>query len=230
MLKAIVFDFDGVIVDSEPTHYRAFIRVAEKIGVKFTYDEYLETYIGYDDRDAFRVMLGLPAGKEGSATEHAKVGELVEAKADAFEAVVAEGVDTIPGMVDLIREAGEKMPIAIASGATKRDIELILGGLKLRHLFKTIVTADDVERSKPDPASYALAAQKLAKIHADLALEPGHCLAIEDTAAGIESARGAGLMTLGITTTGTADKLHRAMRVEPDPASLNLAKLVKWYG
>lgn len=229
MLKAIVFDFDGVIVDSEPTHYRAFLRVGQKLGVDFTYDEYLEKYIGFDDRDAFRVMMGLPEGVRGTPAEEAKVRDLIEDKAVAFEEVVNEGVSTIPGIVDLIIESGQTMPIAIASGATRRDIELILGGLKLRHHFKTIVTADDVAQSKPHPASYAEAAKRLATMHPELAIGPAHCLAIEDTAAGLESARGAGLMTLAITTSSSAEKLARAMRVESDTKGITLGKLRAWY-
>src|SRR5262245_12048442 len=108
MLKAIVFDFDGVIVDSELLHYRAFLKVAATVGVRFSYDEYLEKYIGYDDRDAFRVMLGLPVGP-GSEANEKRVAALVEKKADAFEEVVHEGIEPIAGVVDFIR-AASKLP------------------------------------------------------------------------------------------------------------------------
>lgn len=230
MLKAIVFDFDGVIVDSEPLHYRAFLRIARTLGVDFSYDEYLEKYIGYDDRDAFRAMLKLPTGVEGAKADQDRVSKLVEAKADAFEAVVGEGIETIPGTVELIREAGAAMPIAIASGATRRDIDLILRRLGLESLFRTIVTADLVARSKPDPESYAMAVRLLGERHAGEGISPGHCLSIEDTAAGIESARGAGLMTLGLASSGPAAKLHRAHRVVPSMKGVDLARIRAWFG
>lgn len=229
MIKAIVFDFDGVIVNSEPLHYRAFLRVAKPLGVEFTYDEYLARYIGYDDRDAFRVMLGLQAGVPGSEQQQAQVCQLIEAKALAFEEVVHEGIETIPGIVDVVEEAAAAMPIAIASGATRRDITLILEKLGLRDRFLTIVSADVVDRSKPDPASYTLAVRRLQELNPLADLRPKDCLSIEDTAAGIESARGAGLKTLGLATSCPASALHRANRVIESARGLTLEQLRTWY-
>ena len=229
MIKAIVFDFDGVIVDSEPLHYRAFLRVAQSIGVNFSYDEYVERYIGYDDRDAFRVMLGQKPGETGGAEIQSRVTRMVEEKAEAFEAIVNEGIEPIAGVEDFIRSLSGTLPIAIASGATMRDIELVLRRIDLRASFGTIVSADQVARSKPDPASYAMAVDTLARRWPALKIEPEDCLAIEDTAAGIESARGAGLMTIGLSTTGPADKLSRAHRVLPGYEGLSLAQLRAWF-
>ncbi len=229
-LKAVVFDFDGVIVDSEPLHYRAFLRAAQSVEVSFTWEEYLDQYIGYDDRDAFRVMLGHPAGVAGSATVEQQVRDLGHAKAQAFEDEVNAGVDAIPGVLALIADLRGKLPIAIASGATRHDIDLILRKLKLEGVFNPIVTADLVERSKPDPASYALAVQQLAALHPQMQLTPGKCLSIEDTAAGVQSARGAGLMSLGLATSGNSQVLHQAHRVVNDLAGVNLAQLRQWFG
>lgn len=122
------------------------------------------------------------------------------------------------------------MPIAIASGATRLDIELMLEGLGLRERFELIVSANDVSVSKPHPQTYARAAEQLAAMHPGLGLRPGECLAIEDTAAGIESATGAGLLTLGLTTTGPAETLHRAMRVVPNLTGVTIDQLRRWYG
>jgi len=227
MLKAIVFDFDGVIVDSEPAHYKAFLAIAKPLGMEFSYDEYLREYVGFDDRDAFRhifAKLGQPEPTD------AKLAQLIEDKARAFEDIVDQGMDTIPGVLDLIAEArAASFPIAIASGATRRDIDHILKGLKITGGFDPIITADLVAHSKPDPTSYALAVEGLAKRLPALNLQPGECLSIEDTAAGIASARGAGLMSLGLTTTGTADKLHQAQRVIPNLEGVTLAKLRQWF-
>lgn len=225
MLKAIVFDFDGVVVDSEPLHYRAFIEVGRGIGVAFDYDYYLNHYIGYDDRDAFRAILSsasLPA-------DDARIAGLCHQKKIAFENLVNQGAAAIPGAVQLIDEAHGQLPIAIGSGATSFDIELMLQALGRRESFDVIVSADHVTRSKPDPATYRMAAEQLAARHPELGLTPGECLAIEDTAAGIESARGAGLLTLGITTTGPASALTRAHRVEPGLQGVTLEKLREWF-
>ncbi len=225
MLKAIVFDFDGVVVDSEPLHYQAIVEVSKQLGISFDYEQYLNKYIGYDDRDVFRVILEAA----GKPVENATVVELSKQKQLVFEKLVNSGAAAIPGAVELIDEAHGQIPIAIGSGATMLDIELMLQCLGRRDRFETIVSADQVERSKPDPTTYRMAVERLSEKHPDLNLKPGECLAIEDTAAGIEAARGAGLMTLGISTTGPASLLSRAHRVNPGLEGVTLEQLRKWY-
>lgn len=229
MLKAIVFDFDGVIVDSEPIHYRAFLDVSATFGFTFDYDHYLRRYVGFDDRDGFRHMLmdaGEPVGE-------AAIADLCNQKQEAFERIAGEGVPMVPGARALIEEAAALpgiMPIAIASGATTADIELVLDGLALRDRFGVIVSADGVEHSKPHPRTYELAALGLARRHAELRLTPADCLAIEDTAAGLASARAAGLRTLGLTTTTDRAALAAADHIEPDFSTVTLERLHAWYG
>ena len=121
------------------------------------------------------------------------------------------------------------MPIAIASGATKHDIDLILGKLNLAAYFRPIITADDVSHSKPDPHTYTLAVDSLTDQYPDLMIKPPDCLAIEDTPAGIESARRAGLKTLGLATTHEADKLHAAHRVVQTIEGLTIDILHQWF-
>jgi len=226
MLKAIIWDFDGVIADSEPAHYRAFLEVVEPMGIRFDYETYLQRYVGFDDRDGFDAILkdgGQPA-PEGPTRQ-----ALCERKAEAFDRIMSSHAAALPGAVELIKAAHGQLHQAIASGATRRDIDGVLKQLRLRDRFPVIVSADDVAHSKPDPASYRLAVEKLANHHA-AALEPGQCLAIEDTAAGIASAKGAGLMTLGLTTTGPAEALHEAQRVEAGLDNIGLDTLQAWYG
>lgn len=229
MIKAIVWDFDGVIVDSEPLHYRAFLAVAQTLGVSFTWDEYLDTYIGYDDRDAFRVMQGSPPGTSPGEDQDA-LAKLCDDKAVAFERAVAEGVTAIPGSAELIRAAYGKLPMAISSGATRADIDLMLAALNLADCFELIVSADDVTQSKPHPASYTQAVIALAQKHPDLHLTPADCLAIEDTAAGITSATDAGLATLALMTTArTRSALHHANRIVDTLEGSTLDTLHSWY-
>jgi len=226
MFKAIVFDFDGVVVDSEPAHFKAFLHVAKPLGLSFLYETYLQEYVGFDDRDAFTHMLS----KLNLPADNAHIAKLIADKADAFEAIVRQGMDTIPGVVSLIQEAvAAKFPIAIASGATRRDIDVILAGLNLNASFDPIVTADLVTHSKPDPTSYQMAVEGLAKRLPELDLKPGECLAIEDTTAGLASATGAGLMALGLTTTGPAEALAQASRVIPNLQGVTLDKLREWF-
>jgi len=221
MLKAIVFDFDGVVVDSEPMHFRAFEEVARTIGFFFDWDRYLREFIGYDDRDAFRAMLR----KLNKLADDQQIAQLCQQKQDVIDRMIGEGVPMVPGSRALIEQvyADTDLAIAIASGATTRDIEQMLTGLGLRDRFQVIVSADNVAQSKPHPQTYELAAQQIG-------VEPQHCLAIEDTAFGLQSARAAGMMTLGLTTTSEAAALHEASRVKPNLDAVTTQMLRQWYG
>lgn len=231
MLRAIVFDFDGVLVDSEPLHFQAFARIAPRMGTTLDYTEYLAHYIGFDDRDALREL----CRKAGRPMTESDLSRFRELKQAAFDELVAAGVPMIAGARALVEEASSLAVgpawsgIAIASGATRRDIELVLGPLGLRDRFRTIVSADDVACSKPDPATYRLAVERLGALLPDPPLRPEQCLAIEDTAAGLASARAAGLCTLALTTTSRAEALSNAHRILPDLEGVTLAQLRQWY-
>lgn len=227
MFKAIIWDVDGIIVDSEPVHYRAFAEVAQRFGAELSWPEYLETYIGYDDRDVFHLLLAGCGRQDHSAAE---LESLCADKAETFERIVGAGIDAMPGAVALIHETAEHVPLAISSGATRRDLDLILGSLNVLDRFDAIVTADNVAHSKPDPESYRLATQQLAAHRPELALVAAECLAIEDTATGIESARAAGLMTLGVACTGPPALLHQADRVVDTLEGIDFKQLRAWFG
>ncbi|HZV81371.1 MAG TPA: HAD hydrolase-like protein, partial [Geobacteraceae bacterium] len=99
MLKAVVFDFDGIIVDSEPMHYRAFQKVLEPLGAGYSWQEYIDRYMGFDDRDAFREAFKV----HGLRLRDGQLSELIDAKAACFQEVIAAGVKPYPGVVELIR-------------------------------------------------------------------------------------------------------------------------------
>jgi len=229
MLKAVIFDFDGVIVDSEPLHYRAIHRVTEAFGVRFTYDEYADRLIGFDDRDAIRVALGGVPGSDDALPDNVALGELCDRKTEAFGQIVTEGIAPIAGAVSLIDSLAGRVPIAIASGAVRREIDLCLKQLKLDRHFPVIVSADQVEHSKPDPQTYRLAVEQLSHRHPDLSLSPGDIVAIEDTSAGIVAARGANLNVLALTSTNPRDRLLDAHRVVDTLEGVTLDDLRTWF-
>jgi beta-phosphoglucomutase len=204
--KAVIFDFDGVIVDTEPLHYAAFQRTLEPLGLHFSWEEYVETYIGFDDRDAFRHAFSVKGKTVGREELHTLIGQ----KADFFCDVISDGVSAYPGVVDLITQLSlKKFPLAICSGALRSDIDPILAMLGISHCFEVIVTAEDVAASKPDPESYRLAFTRLQTIHHNrFAL--CETIAIEDTPAGIASATAAGLMVCAVTNSYPAEKLGHA--------------------
>ncbi len=211
LLDAVVFDFDGVIVNSEPLHHEAFGRVLEPLGLSFGWDEYLSHYLGFDDRDAFREAFRL----RGRSVGEAELRGLIDAKAQAFEELVKQkGATPFPGVLGLIRRIGEAgVPLALCSGALKRDVDPILRKLEIAGAFAAMVTADDVAVSKPDPASYRLAVERLNGAAPAQAIDAARCVAIEDTPAGIEAARGAGLRVLAISNSYPREALRGAARV-----------------
>lgn len=204
--EAVIFDFDGVIVDTEPLHYAAFQRVLEPLGLHFTWEEYVEVYIGFDDRDAFRHAFSL----KGTTLSREELQRLIEQKAAFFEEVIGAGVCAYPGVLDLISHLhANRFPLAICSGALRSDIDPILAMLGISDYFDVIVTADDVAASKPDPECYQMAFQRLQSAHHNCFSKEA-TIAIEDTPAGISAAKAAGLMVCAVTNSYPAARLDQA--------------------
>jgi len=209
-LAAVVFDFDGVIVNTEPLHYQAYQETLTPLGLGISWNDYLAIYVGFDDRDAFREVFrrtGQPLGDE-------RLRELIHRKAEAFRKLVERrGAEPYPGVVSLIRDLAAQIPVALCSGALRPDVDPILRKLKLTKSFSVIVTAEEVAVSKPDPASYVRAVKKLAEASAGHLIAAERCVAVEDTPAGIDAASGAGLSVLAIANTYPPAKLSQAARV-----------------
>jgi beta-phosphoglucomutase len=205
--EAVIFDFDGILVDSEPMHHRAFTEVLDPLGMGFPWKEYVEIYMGFDDRDAFREAFRA----KGIDLDDANLAKLVAAKSRAFQDSIRNGVTAYPGAVSLIESlqaAGR--PLALCSGALRSDIDPILAQLGVARCFDVVVSANDVRRSKPDPESYALAFAGLSERYVPLLTVPGKSVAVEDTPAGIRSAKGAGLRVLAVTNSYGAGELAEA--------------------
>jgi beta-phosphoglucomutase len=216
MIETVIFDFDGVIVDSERLHWAAFNKV---INEPVSWEKYIQTLIGFDDRDAFKYLFpGI--GKEA-------LDELIVKKAAAFQALLADGgAAALPGAVELIKHLSGKIPIAICSGALLEDILPIIGKLGVADAFDTIVTAEDTHISKPDPAPYSKAWKNLSEKFQTLeTISSG--LAIEDTPAGIASAKGAGLKVLAVTNSYDRDALTQADAIVDTLEELTLNQLNK---
>jgi len=204
-LQAIVFDFDGVIANSEPLHFTAFKQALEEDGIELTAADYYGRYLGYDDVGAFQAI-GRDRGLPMSA---ARVAELVTRKGDRLQTLLAKGSVLFPGAVEFIRQAADVVPIAIASGALRHEIDEILEAAGIAPLFKTIVASGDTPESKPSPAPYQLAFEQLRAETREL-LDPRRIVAIEDSRWGLESARGAGLRCVGVTNSYPARALEGA--------------------
>lgn len=208
-VEAVIFDFDGVIVDTEPLHYKAFQRVLGPLGLGYSWQKYVDTYMGFDDRDAF--VEAFAAG--GRQLDDDVLRSMVARKAILFQEVILDGVTAYPGVVTLIHRLHEaKVPLAISSGALRSDIDPILEILGLQGRFDVIVTAEDVVKSKPDPECYQLAFDKLCRL-CKASYAKSRTIAIEDTPAGIRSARSAGLQVVAVSNSYPCGKLSDAAYV-----------------
>ncbi len=201
MIRAVIFDFDGVIANSEPLHFRAYRDVLVDKGIALTESSYYELYLGYDDIGAFTAI----AADTGTALTAADMASLVARKAVRLEELEQSGSVLFPGARDAIMRMADAFPIAVASGALKAEILRVLDHEGLRGHFQFVVSAEDTPASKPDPAPYLLAAEKLRSTVADL--HAHECVAIEDSKWGLVSARAAGMRTVGITQTYPASEL-----------------------
>jgi beta-phosphoglucomutase len=204
-LQAIVFDFDGVIADSEPLHLKAYQQALAEEGIALSRDEYFARYLGYDDVGMLEALSrdrGLPATSRHITALVARKGEKLQAMLDGGEVL-------FPGAAAFVRTAAAAVPIAIASGALRHEIVQIVVGAGLGDLFTTIVASGDTPESKPSPGPYLLAFEQLRQASGSQ-LDPRRCVAIEDSVWGLESASAAGLRCVGVTTSYAADQLAGA--------------------
>jgi beta-phosphoglucomutase len=219
-LQAIVFDFDGVIANSEPLHLQAFQQALAEENIPLTAADYYARYLGYDDVGMFEAL----ARDRGITMSDRDVTALVARKGAKLQGMLHAGAVLFPGAKEFIRGAAAAVPIGIASGALRHEIEEVVDAAGISELFSTIVASGDTAESKPSPAPYRLAFERLRAI-TGRDLQPGRCVAIEDSRWGIESARGAGLRCVGVTTSYAAGELVGAELVVDGLKTLTLPAL-----
>ena len=201
-IRAVVFDFDGVLADSEPLHFRALRELLATLGVALSAADYYEKYVGFDDVGVFEAL----AAEHGWPLTEARVAALVAEKSRIFDGLMATADVLFPAASRCVERLAAVLPLGIASGALKHEIQGVLRRAGLERHFRFIVAAGDTPVSKPAPDPYLLAAWR----HG---LPPEACVAIEDTRQGLASARAAGLRTVGISTTYPARQLLGAEAV-----------------
>jgi beta-phosphoglucomutase len=222
-LGAVIFDFDGVITDSEILHFRAFNAVLSKHGFELTKQEYYKTYLGLSDVDCFKALIG-----EGRLhIEESQAQTLVQQKTKVFEQLARTEGRIIEGVRDFLQMLSQnRTPTAICSGALRAEIELILEGAKLRGYFEAIVSAEEVKRGKPDPQGFLLALKKLNKPRVK-PITPAGCVVIEDSHWGLQAARAAHMHSIAVTNTYEAGQLKEADKVVARLSDLTMQDLAQ---
>lgn len=193
VFPATLFDYNGVLVDDENVHFEAFCDALAPYGVTLTSGEYVERYLGYDDRGAFQAILS----DRGHSPTPEEITRLVEAKKPLYLTRAARGLATFPGAADLVRRCAEFGPVAVVSGALRDEIALGLDVLGVRALVEHVVSAEDTRACKPDPEGYRLGVEYLTRrLGADAARR---ALVVEDSIAGVQAAKAAGLVCVAVT-------------------------------
>ena len=195
-LRAVIFDWDGVVVDSSAHHERSWEVIASRRGFPLPADHF---------KRGFGKKNNVIIPDLGWATAPAEVDALAREKEDIYRSLVREkGIDPLPGVRELLaalQAAG--IPCAIGSSTERANLDCLLDLMDLRKFFRVIVSGDEVERGKPDPSIFLLAAERLGIAAAD-------CVVIEDALVGIEAARRAGMPVLAVGTTNPIEALGSA--------------------
>jgi beta-phosphoglucomutase-like phosphatase (HAD superfamily) len=204
MIRALIFDFNGVLADDDPIHMEAFRQVAEEEGLSFTDEEYLDTYLPLNDWDCFKNLFHAHA----HPLSPQKLEELIRRKGVYYFRAIAEKTVLFTGAHHAVKAAADYFPLAIASGARRDEILHILRQGGLESCFSAIVAAEDVRFGKPHPEPFSRAHEKLKE--RDSTLKTSECVAIEDSIGGIESAHQAGMRCLAIAHSYGPDRLRSA--------------------
>ncbi len=197
MPRAILFDFNGVIVDDEPQHCEALIATLATYDFTLDREGYYRDYLGFDDRECFRFAFRQMGREPGTTLLH----EAIERKAALYERAIRASLQLVPGSAAFIRAAAaEGYRLAVVSGALRREIELVLNEAGLRQHFEVVVAAEDVDACKPDPQGYRRAREQLN-------LPAASCMVIEDSLPGLTAAHAAGIRCAMIATSHPANEL-----------------------
>ncbi|HBB32383.1 MAG TPA: HAD family phosphatase [Cyanobacteria bacterium UBA8803] len=207
-LKAVLFDFNGVIIKDEAIHQQLIEELLLQENLRPSLEDYREVCLGRSDRVCLRELLK----KRGRVVEESYLTRLVNRKTEAYRTQL-EALPTLPiypGLEDLIFKIRvAQLPMGVVSGALRSEIEQVLNRAQLLSYFSVIVGSDDIKVSKPEPDGYLLAVERLNQQYADLKATSSDCLAIEDTPAGIEAAKRAGMQVVGVANTYPFHMLQR---------------------
>jgi len=221
MLRAVIFDFDGVITDSEILHLRAFNQVLARHGVEISTKVYYKEYLGYTDVDCFKMLIQ----KGLLEIDEQKIEELVKQKNKIFDELAKTEGRLIEGVRDFLQMLkNNQIPMAICSGALLTEIELILEQARLRDFFEVIVSAEQVKKGKPNPEGFLLVIKKFNQGRKK-PIEANQCIVIEDSHWGLKAAIAAGMHTVAVTNSYDANELSMAEKTVARLSELNINDL-----
>lgn len=226
MLRAVIFDFNGIIADDEPIHFELFAKVMAEERILITRDEYNLLYLHLNDRDAFRTALE----RNEKLSNPKIISDLVLRKGNYYRELISNRDLLFPDAAEFIRKTAYQYPIAIASGALNEEIEYILRRAGLLQLFPVIIGAEKAVQGKPHPECYLTALRDL-NIHFEKTpvIEPFEVLVIEDSIGGIEGAHRAGMLCLAVTNSYSKNELLEADFIVESLSKIDFKMVLKHF-
>ena len=222
MLRALIFDFNGIIVDDEPIHFELFKQVLAEEGIKLTEADYYARYLGFDDRGAFTAAYR----EHGRSLDEKLLTRLIDRKTIYYQSEIRSKVRIFPGVEKLVTTLVPVLPLAVASGALRQEIETILSAAGLLKHFAVIISAEDVDQGKPEPEIFLKALARLnAQVEDGHPIDAADCLVIEDSKEGIRGARRAGMKCLAVSNSHPTELLQEANAVVRSLEEVDLALL-----
>jgi beta-phosphoglucomutase len=223
-IRTIAFDLDGTLSDTEPLHLEAFAEVLRPARIEIPREEYFSRLIGLNDHDCFGALLR----EHGQDADEARIASLIERKAGVYGAMIANRDVLYPGAETFVRRCAERFPLILVTGTLRAEAEVILRRANLRSLFVDIIAAEDTARGKPEPDGFLTALGRLGfLLRQHPPIVAAECLVIEDTAAGIEAARRAGMRVLAVGQTTTEDNLRGAEIIRPTIGEADLDDVLR---
>jgi HAD superfamily hydrolase (TIGR01509 family) len=227
LLRALIFDFDGVLVDSEPLIFKITAQMAAQEGWVLTEEDYYRNYLALDDRGIIEHLYQ----SHGQKINLARRDELIAWKFRTYAEAIRDGLPALPGSVEFVRRVAVQFPLAIASGSLRSEVEHLLTKIGLRDSFQFLVTAEDTARSKPDPEIFLKALAALSRLpqFQTTPLQASECLVIEDAPAGVRAAHSAGMKCLALTHSRPADELRHADWLCVNISDVNLGQIEAFF-
>lgn len=210
VLRAVLLDFNGIIINDEPLHQQLIQDLLLEENLRPSLEDYNQLCLGRSDRACITDLWQ----RQGRVVTEANLNKLLDRKAARYAEVLTrlEKLPLYPGLEDVVFQIrAAQLKLAVVSGARRSEIDAVLGLAGITDHVHTIVSGDDLSTaaSKPAPDAYLLAIQRLNEQFPDLSLVPGDCVAIEDSFAGIESAKRAGVPVVGVAHAYPYHMLHR---------------------
>ncbi len=219
-IEAVLFDFNGVIIDDEPLHLDAFREILTPLGIAFTEEEYYGPLLGIPDREFMRRLLIM----RGRAMSEAELARVLADKAALYLRLLGERDVDLPGLRDCVHDLAAHVPLGMVSGARRPEIEFHLRRLDIADCFRVVIAAGEYPRSKPDPAPYLIGLARLAEA-AGRRIDPASTVVIEDSPHGVASGLAAGMPVLGFTARIPARSLRGCFAYLNDFTGFDFAAL-----